>query len=62
MRILSRDGHRCRYCGRTSRETVLEVDHVVPRSLGGPSADGNLVTACRDCNAGKSDTLLPVTP
>lgn len=53
MRILARDGHRCLYCGRSSRETVLEVDHIVPRSKGGSNADTNLITACRDCNLGK---------
>lgn len=52
--ILRRDNHTCRYCGRTSVETRLTVDHVVPTALGGSDEPSNLVTACADCNAGKS--------
>jgi 5-methylcytosine-specific restriction endonuclease McrA len=32
----------------------LEVDHVIARSAGGPDTMENLVTACWDCNRGKS--------
>ena len=56
MAILARDHFRCRYCGRTPSEVVLEVDHAIPRALGGSNEVTNLVTACRDCNSGKSDT------
>ena len=51
--VLERDGYRCVYCGRKSNDSILEVDHVVPRSLGGSSDSTNLVTSCRDCNRGK---------
>jgi hypothetical protein len=54
IRVLERDGYRCVYCGRTSQETRLEVDHVLARSRGGTSAPDNLVSACTDCNGGKS--------
>jgi 5-methylcytosine-specific restriction endonuclease McrA len=56
FRILARDRFRCRYCGRKSPEVELHVDHVKPRSQGGTNEPGNLVTACTDCNLGKSDT------
>lgn len=52
--ILRRDDHQCRYCGGSAPDVVLTVDHVVPTTLGGSDAPENLVTACRDCNAGKS--------
>ena len=53
---MERDGFRCAYCGRGSRdEVVLRVDHVVPWSKGGLSEESNLVTACEDCNLGKCD-------
>lgn len=52
--ILRRDGHQCRYCGATAPEATLTVDHVVPTALGGGDEPGNLVAACKDCNAGKS--------
>lgn len=59
IRILSRDGHRCVYCGRSPRDgAVLEVDHRIPRSKGGGDDDSNLFTACWACNSGKSDTEL----
>ncbi len=52
--VLRRDGHRCRYCGLTAEATALTVDHVVPVALGGGDEPSNLVTACKDCNAGKA--------
>ena len=54
--ILRRDSHTCRYCGGQAPDVKLTVDHVVPVALGGNSDPTNLVTACRDCNAGKSST------
>lgn len=52
--ILRRDNHTCRYCGGHAPDVSLTVDHVVPTALGGSDQPDNLVTACRDCNAGKS--------
>lgn len=52
--ILKRDEHKCKYCGRMAPEVVLQVDHVVPVTLGGSDDPSNLVAACRDCNSGKS--------
>lgn len=54
--ILKRDNHTCRYCGATAPDATLTVDHVIPSALGGTDQPTNLVTACRDCNAGKSST------
>lgn len=56
--ILTRDGYRCRYCGATAQDCRLEVDHVVSVYRGGADDPSNLVTACQDCNAGKSDRAL----
>lgn len=60
--ILKRDGYRCRYCGRSGRLVQLEVDHVIPVAAGGTDDDENLVTACGDCNLGKSDRPAPPPP
>lgn len=57
-RILQRDGFRCVYCGATPDRAQLVVDHVVPLSQGGVTAESNLVAACNDCNAGKGATPL----
>jgi hypothetical protein len=51
--VFKRDKFICQYCGRTATEVVLEVDHIVPVASGGGNDVMNLVTACRDCNAGK---------
>ncbi len=54
--VLRRDNHACRYCGASAPDAKLTVDHVVPVALGGSDGPSNLVTACVDCNAGKSAT------
>lgn len=60
--ILTRDGFRCRYCGVDSAQAQLQIDHVVPRALGGDDDAMNLVTACRDCNYGKADRKIIELP
>lgn len=54
--IFRRDGFKCRYCGLVAGETELTIDHVVPRTLGGSDDPTNLVTACKDCNSGKTSS------
>lgn len=49
-----RQGRACLYCGGAA-ETV---EHVVPITRGGTNFEGNLVPACRACNASKCDRLL----
>lgn len=56
MEVMRRDNHTCRYCGAAAPDVKLTVDHVMPTTLGGSDEPSNLVTACRDCNAGKSST------
>lgn len=46
----------CAYCGASG--VPMHLDHVVPRSRGGPDDPTNLVTACAPCNLSKND-LLP---
>lgn len=58
--ILNRDGFRCKYCGRSAEETKLEVDHIIPVARGGKSVEENLITACMECNRGKS--AVPLRP
>jgi 5-methylcytosine-specific restriction endonuclease McrA len=50
--VFARDQHRCQYCGSDRR---LTVDHVVPRSKGGPHSWDNVVTSCAPCNTRKGD-------
>lgn len=53
--VFQRDRFTCRYCGRKPPEATLELDHVTPFSKGGSNEADNLVTSCRECNAGKRD-------
>ena len=52
--VFARDGWACQYCGSRSQ---LTVDHVVPRSKGGPSSWDNIVASCAPCNRRKGDRL-----
>ena len=54
--VMRRDGHACRYCGSIAPDVKLTIDHVIPVALGGTDKPDNLVTACADCNAGKTST------
>lgn len=54
--ILRRDGFACQYCGAGAPDATLTVDHVTPKALGGTDDPANLLTACEDCNAGKSSS------
>lgn len=56
FQVLRRDNYTCRYCGRSAPEVQLTIDHVVATALGGKDEPGNLVTACTECNGGKSAT------
>ena len=54
--VYLRDHYTCQYCGhRLSGGRGLTLDHVVPRSRGGPSTWENIVAACIPCNARKAD-------
>jgi 5-methylcytosine-specific restriction endonuclease McrA len=50
--VLRRDNHTCQYCGSAKH---LTLDHVLPRSKGGPHTWENVVAACERCNQTKSD-------
>jgi hypothetical protein len=56
--VFKRDSFTCQYCGAKSPDVILEVDHIKPVAGGGTNDILNLVTACRQCNAGKKDRLL----
>jgi len=56
--LFNRDGWRCQYCGTKLNAHTVEVEHVMPRSRGGPTSWLNCVTACKACNKRK----LNMTP
>jgi 5-methylcytosine-specific restriction endonuclease McrA len=58
--IFARDDYRCVFCGDVFPAELLSVDHLQARSRGGDRSSGNLVTACRACNARKGRQRLAV--
>lgn len=68
--IYTRDKYTCQYChnqrpevlkalrAKEPKKSLLNLDHVIPKSRGGPSSWTNIVTSCKWCNADKGDKLL----
>jgi len=53
--LFRRDEHSCQYCGDELPGSRLQIEHVVPRSKGGPTTWDNCVAACNACNSRKAD-------
>lgn len=54
--VFQRDGWKCLACGKSSHDgVILHVDHIIPRSKGGPDTFENLQTLCWECNIGRSN-------
>ncbi len=59
--IKTRDSHTCKHCSvsiHAEPHLLLEVDHIIPVSRGGLSAEENLQTLCWRCNRTKSNKLV----
>lgn len=56
--VFKRDGFKCQYCGAAAPDVLLEIDHIQPVSMDGAHDILNFLTACKGCNAGKSDRPL----
>ncbi len=53
--IYTRDKHTCQYCGKSVEKKDLNLDHVIPRHLGGKTTWENVVCSCRECNTRKAN-------
>lgn len=51
--VFVRDDFTCQYCGSRAEN----IDHVIPRSRGGPHTWENIVASCRCCNARKENRM-----
>jgi len=60
--IFKRDSFTCQYCSAKPPKIPLEIDHIMPVSKGGTNSIDNLITACFDCNRGKSNIELDNVP
>lgn len=56
--VYLRDEYKCQYCNKRFQTADLSLDHVIPRSMGGPLSWENAVTCCKKCNCRKGSTPL----
>jgi 5-methylcytosine-specific restriction endonuclease McrA len=59
--ILQRDDYTCRQCQANivaEPHLLLEIDHIVPVSKGGLTAENNLQALCWRCNRSKGSKLI----
>lgn len=56
--------HRCGYCWTQEAVvgTPMEIEHIIPESLGGPTEEANLWIACSSCNEHKGARVAAVDP
>lgn len=64
LRVADAAHFRCAYCQTAERIVgpMLEIDHIVPESLGGSSDEENLTLACPLCNSYKGTQLAAPDP
>ncbi|MDD4123774.1 MAG: RNA-guided endonuclease IscB [Bacilli bacterium] len=48
--VLDRDNHTCQYCKGKSKDSKLEVHHIVFRRNGGSDEPENLICLCKTCH------------
>jgi 5-methylcytosine-specific restriction endonuclease McrA len=63
-RIASQARARCGYC-LTAEAIVglpMEIEHIIPEPLGGPTEADNLWLACSPCNTYKGDRITARDP
>ena len=56
--VLHKAGFRCEACGdspRDNKDCKLEIDHIIPYSLGGLDHITNYQSLCKRCNTSKSN-------
>ncbi len=63
-RVSRQARYRCGYC-QTQEKLIgmpLEIEHLIPRSRGGPTQEDNLWLACSFCNEHKSMRIVVQDP
>ncbi len=57
--VFQRDNFQCKSCGKTTHESELTIDHIIPLAKGGTNDISNLQTLCLSCNVKKKDHFDP---
>lgn len=57
--IIERDGGVCHICGKKPPRHLIDLDHLIPVSKGGPHTADNLRVACRSCNRSRGPGRKP---
>lgn len=62
--VQDRAAGRCEYCRmhQSLQGATFHLEHIVPKSCGGPTSLENLALACPSCNLRKSDRIEAVDP
>lgn len=62
--VVLRAGNRCEYCGlsQLGQEAAFHIDHVTPRTAGGPTVADNLALACVSCSLRKGASQTAIDP
>ena len=62
--VRERAGRRCEYCRAPEEVTGsrYQIDHILPRSLGGGDEPENLALGCASCNLAKSIFVSGLDP
>src|SRR5215831_4386445 len=62
--VRERAGRRCKYCRAPEQVTGgrYQVDHILPKSLGGGDEVGNLAFGCSSCNLAKCNHMSGLDP
>ena len=56
--LLEKYNHKCQYCGGESKDTILELEHIISKYNGGTNKISNLTIACHTCNQEKDNLNL----
>ena len=56
--LLNKYGNSCQYCQGASKDTILEVEHMISKANNGSNSIKNLNIACKKCNQDKGSLNL----